>query len=755
MRIHTPPPAGRRWTRPLAIGLALLLLAALLTMNAATQNATRFGTLYLVILGVNATGLLAVLTLIVIELRRLVGQLRRKEGGSRLTLRLLLFFASLSVPPVAVVYFFSLDALDRGIDTWFDLGTEQALRDSLDLSRAALDARMGELLKQTEQMAETLGEPSDSLEDFTAPSIRAGIAEVAILDTLREHSDAEELSIFGPDGRLLATSSRARELIPHPLPQNATVTVKGRSYIGLDRIADAGFQIRVLVSLPEARLGQGSRTLQAFYPVATRINELAVRVEAAYERYNELSYLRSKLKLSFIMTLTLALLFAVLGSLWAAFHSARRLTSPIRDLALGTQAVAAGDYGTNLPVTSQDEMGFLVRSFNDMTARIRLARDEVEAQRTYLETVLRQLSSGVLTCDPAGRLFTVNAAARQILGLDLDAGVGTPLAALATAHPHIEPFVAACLEHLPSGQDWRREVVFLRPGGRAVLLCRGTPLHAEPHLGQVVVFDDITALIQGQRDAAWSEVARRLAHEIKNPLTPIQLSAERLRHKYLKTMPPEDAEVLDRLTHTIVQQVEALKAMVNAFSDYARPPKIAPAPVDLNRLVEEILDLYRGADTEARLLTTLDPVLPPVEVDPQRLRQVLHNLVKNALEARRVGEPVTIAVTTAYHPDAAGGIVELTVADRGAGVPPEVLPRIFEPYVTNKVKGTGLGLAIVKKIVEEHGGMVGIANRPPPEGGTRITIHLPLRFGGGASEAAAEGHGAASVGSAARDRPRP
>ncbi|HKJ77087.1 MAG TPA: ATP-binding protein, partial [Gammaproteobacteria bacterium] len=270
------------------------------------------------------------------------------------------------------------------------------------------------------------------------------------------------------------------------------------------------------------------------------------------------------------------------------------------------------------------------------------------------------------------------------------------------------------------------EVVLFGAGGRQVLMCRGSALgeHGQPQGGHVVVFDDITALIQAQRDAAWGEVARRLAHEIKNPLTPIQLSAERLRHKYLRQMGPEDAEVLERATHTIIQQVETMQEMVKAFSDYARTPELERRPIDLNALVREVLDLY-GGDGQAEIETALDPELPRVEADAGRLRQLLHNLVKNALESGGREGPVRLEVSTRCAREDTCRHVELRVRDNGPGFPEQVRSQLFEPYVTTKRKGTGLGLAIVKKIVEEHGGMLGADNRA--EGGAEVTIRLPIR----------------------------
>jgi nitrogen fixation/metabolism regulation signal transduction histidine kinase len=435
------------------------------------------------------------------------------------------------------------------------------------------------------------------------------------------------------------------------------------------------------------------------------------------------------------MTLSLVLALSLLSAVWAAFFSTRRLVAPIRDLAEGTRAVAAGDYDKRLPVSSNDELGFLVQSFNDMTRKIAQARDAVsmsrqqaESQRVYLMALLERLSSGVLTLDSQQHLRTANAAASQLLNTDLGAALGRTWEEIAAAHPHLAEFGGAIGRHLsaPAQQDWREECVMTTPAGRQTLMCRGTLLPgadgAEPDY--LVVFDDVTALIQAQRDAAWGEVARRLAHEFKNPLTPIQLSAERLRHKYLKTMDAKDAEVLDRSTHTIVQQVEVMKDMVNSFAEYARNPQMQPRPMQLNQLVNEVLDLYRGGGAGAQFYVRLEPDLPLIEADPGRLRQLLHNLIKNSLEAMSGKRGSRIIVGTRSVLDHDTRFVELWVEDRGPGIPEEIMAQLFEPYVTTKPKGTGLGLAIVKKIVEEHGGTLTAEN--PKEGGACLKIRFPV-----------------------------
>ncbi len=708
--------------RPVAL-LFVLLLASLYLMSGAIQNSAQFGRLYSVLLAINLLALVLLISLIMRNVVHLLNQYRNQAPGSRLTLRLVVMFVVLAVAPVSVVYYFSLQFLHRGIDSWFDLRQERALEDALELGRASLDGRLRELLRQTRQMAADLGD---------VPNATSALK----LNELRERSEASEMVLLTLRGKVIASSSTDPSAIVPELPSDAVLQQlrQGMDYARLEPESDTGLHVRVAVTLPPTDPGGDIRVLHALFPVAERLNVLADNVQEAFAHYKELSYLRGTLKTSFTLTLSLILLLSLLTAVWAAFFSARRLVAPIRDLAEGTRAVAGGDFNKRLPLASRDELGFLVRSFNEMTYKIaqgqeaaRRSQRQAEEQRTYLEAVLERLSSGVLTLDSGGVLHTVNAAAEQILGARLDDLMGRPLGEGNGQQVVIDQFVGALLPHLTtSDQEWRAEVVLFGPKGRQVLMCRGAllPGAAGTGSGHVIVFDDITALIQAQRDAAWGEVARRLAHEIKNPLTPIQLSAERLRHKYLATMAPEDAEVLDRSTHTIVQQVAAMQEMVKAFSDYARPPKMRLEVVGLNRLINEVVDLYRADYRPVTFDLQLEARTPAVEADAGRLRQLLHNLIKNALEAGG-SAGVHLQIATRCAEETSCRFVELQVRDDGPGIPEAMMANLFEPYVTSKPKGTGLGLAIVKKIVEEHGGMIWAENLV--EGGAAFVIRLPVR----------------------------
>nr|VFJ50533.1 MAG: Signal transduction histidine kinase involved in nitrogen fixation and metabolism regulation [Candidatus Kentron sp. DK] len=718
------------------LALVLLLLVSLSFMSTAIQEPGQFGGTVAVLAAINAIALILLGALIGWNLWRLVRQVRNRVPGAHLTVRMVTLFVALSVTPVLVVYYFSLTFLHRGIDSWFEVRIEEALEASLALSRSALDMRKGEVLKQTNSIADSLMDIPTALIDHQ-------------LEDARALSGASELTVMTLQGQSLASSSVDHtSIMPHHPEQSALLQVRRTGlYIGLDPLPGEGLHIRVITSFPDTRLGAEPRLLQGLFPLTERVNELTDSVQAAYTSYGDRALSRQELKGSFTLTLSLVLLLTLFSAVWAAFLSARRAVAPLYDLVNGTQAVARGDYETRLPPSGSGEIAALVESFNDMTGKLAGARDEasrsqrqVEEQREYLEAVLARLSSGVITLDHTESIFKVNQAAHQILGIGPDEAQGNTLARLGEKYPHLHPLVEALTLHLGTGEDWRQEINLFGPGGRQVLLCRGTPLvlHATgshigtqvvrpeaektgpSFLGHVIVFDDVTALIQAQRNAAWSEVARRLAHEIKNPLTPIQLSAERLRHKYLDKLAPDQAKTLDSLTHTIVQQVESMKSMANAFSDYARPPQMHPRLLDINELIRETLELYRGGQSGNIIELRLEPDLPKLHADPDRLRQVVHNLTKNALEANRIpGQTALIVEAGSIYP-----YVEIVFRDRGSGFSPEVIEHAFDPYMTTKPKGTGLGLAIVKKIVEEHGGDIRAENNP--DVGASISMRFPV-----------------------------
>jgi len=707
--------------------MGVFMILSMSLLSSATENSSQFGRMHLVLVVINVIGLITLIGLIGVNIIRLIRQYRRNAIGSRLTVRLVVIFTILSVVPVSVVFYFSVGFLQRSIDSWFDVRMDRAMQDSLELSRASLDLRMRELLRRTREMGTDLADIPD-------------ILVLMNLNELRNNSAASELTLLDNFGRVIASSSEGTSIIIPKRPNDSILLqVKvENSYVGLAPEGELGLHVRVAVRIDPMFGPDEPRILYALYPISARINELADSVESVYGQYNKLVYLREPLKDSFTFTLSLVLLVSMLTAVWAAFFSAQRLVSPIRILAIGTRAVAAGIYDKKLPITNNDELGELVKSFSDMTQKLAIARDEakrgreqVERERAYLRSVLGKLSSGVLTLNNAFNLRVVNAAASQILDVDLEQELGINIDIIKQNKPPLTDFVNVLTTNFgQTDREWRAEVTLFRKGGNRTLFCKGASLTEVTGIksGFVVVFDDVTALVKAQRDAAWGEVAQRLAHEIKNPLTPIQLSAERLRRNCLESMDSKHAELLDRSTRTIVEQVQSMKEMVNSFSEYARMPKVELQPVHLEGVVTDVLHLYEGDEVGVDMLVSVDEGLPEVEADPGRIRQLLHNLIKNALESTRNTEKAVVCVSLKKVVLAAGEGVELRVDDNGPGIPDHLITKLFEPYTSTKEKGGGLGLAVVKRIVEEHSGLIYAENKP--RGGASIVIQIPIRSQG-------------------------
>ena len=703
---------------------SVVVLGALFALSLTTQNSARFGQLQPWILLASLIGVFVFAVLLARKILQLVRDYRQHVPGSRLTARTVFVFGLLVILPLLTVYLFSLEFLNRSVDSWFRVEIKQGLNDALVLSRAALDLRLREHAERTEEFSKRLSGLSE-------------VQAIIALDEERRASGALEIVLYGDQQRIIAASSSgAVEALPTAAPPDLVRQVtEGRPFVALEPLADGQYVIRTAAPLDA---GSGARYVLAVFEVPRQLAALADAVQRSYSQYGDLAALREPLKYSFRVTLTLVLLVTMLAAIYGAIFSAQLLFKPVQDLMEGTRAVAKGDLGMRLPLSSRDEMGFLVQSFNDMTKRLRRAREETERsrqeaerERERLAIILARLSSGVLAFDPQLVLRIANESASGILGIDLSSHTGHALADVAQHSDRLRQFIDKIRAQFALGRkEWREQLELVTESGVQVLMCACVPLPddtlPEPgrQSGYVIVFDEITTLLQAQREAAWGEVARRLAHEIKNPLTPIQLSAERMRRRFLASMNPQDAEVLERATHTIVQQVEAMKQMVNAFSEYARSPAMQLVSFDLNALVTEVADLYRPQDAAIEIRTRLDSGLAALEADRGRVRQILNNLLTNAIEALDGVAGASIEIATQAAQSDGMPYAAISVSDNGPGFQRELLGRIFDPYVTSKPRGTGLGLAIVKKIVEEHGGRIDAENQSG--GGARVRVMLPL-----------------------------
>ena len=687
----------------LAVGAVLLFLLA-----SASANSPLFARHYPWLLAANALIALGLLGLVGRRLLVLRREYRAGVFGSRLKVRLMLMLGLMAVLPGALVYGVSMQFAVNSIESWFDVRVDNALEGGIALGRSVLDAQQSELLNKGRSLALDLGDT-----DMVTPTR---------LSRLRDRVSVMTLTLFSPSGQALVSATASDESLLPPLPTLAQLRQarQGQGIAMTEGDAAEGLTVRALI--PVFGIDGEARVLQLTDVVPVYLAGSAASVEDAYRDYQELQLSKDGLKRIYTLTLTLTLLLALFAAIALAFLLAERLAHPLLILAEGTQAVAAGDYTPRAAVESSDELGILTRSFNQMTRQLDDARRETErhraateAARAYLESVLGNLSAGVITFDNNFVMRAANLGAVSILRSDLVAVENLPL----MDWPQHRPLCDAILEGFRDNTgDWQKQIeINLSEGVTQTLLLRGTTLPTAGGEGHVVVFDDITDLLSAQRTAAWGEVARRLAHEIKNPLTPIQLSAERLQLKLADKLDAAGREMLERASQTIVNQVEALKNMVNEFRDYARTPPPVLKPVDLNALVRDVLGLYENA--QVRIEAELSAEAAQVSVDANQMRQVIHNLLRNAQDALAGNEAPRIVIAT--RTDAKG--TTLTVSDNGNGFPPQILARAFEPYVTSKAKGTGLGLAIVKKIVDDHKGDIRIGNRE--SGGAEISIRLP------------------------------
>ena len=698
----------------LAIGLGLLVLLTQATSNRALYD-RNYDRLYMVNTIVAALLLLGLLW----GLTRLVIRLRQGQFGSRLLVKLAAIFALVGLVPGVLIYVVSYQFVSRSIESWFDVKVEGALVAGLNLGRVTLDTLSSDLAKQSRVAAQQLVDVQE-------------VSAALTLDRVRTQMDASEAVLWSADGRLIATAGPRFAIRPERPTAAQFKQVRDKLSLeiveGLDEAVGAPTgRIKVLTLVPQNSLilREDPWVLQISQELPATLVANALDVQLANREYQERALARDGLRKMYIGTLTLSLIMAVLAAVLLAVLLGNQLARPLLLLAHGMRQVAAGDLSPKYTLQGNDELGGLTRSFAEMTQQLSDARSAVErslmqlgAARENLQTILDNLTAGVIVLNASGAIQSSNPGATRILKVPLAAHTKASFLSL----PNLQNFASGVQEQfelLSTDKDrheldhWQKSFEIHASGqgleaSSVTLVARGAIL---PDGMRLLVFDDISEIVSAQRSQAWGEVARRLAHEIKNPLTPIQLSAERLERKLDGKLEEADQTVLSKSVKTIVEQVAAMKRLVNEFRDYARLPSAELKPLDLNQLIMDVMGLYAPEPSErslrAQVQTDLDSTLPLIEGDAQQLRQVVHNLIQNAQDA---SDPQNhVMLVTRWSP--ARKRVKLTVLDNGPGFAPNILQRAFEPYVTTKTKGTGLGLAVVKKIADEHGARLDIANR--------------------------------------------
>ncbi|MEY4843226.1 MAG: hypothetical protein RL195_656 [Pseudomonadota bacterium] len=703
------------------IAIATLVGASLLFLLSKASSSSEFisGSSYTVVLILSGIFILSLIAIIANQIKKLFRNIKKDVMGSRLSMRLVISFTLMAVIPGLIVYLVSVNFLTRSIESWFNVKVESALDGGLKLGQKALDIMLTDLELKAGRMALTL-------------SSMPTTSQYAALSDLREKTGVQDATIISDQGKIIAVSSNDAESFLPALPTLIQLKQAENNIYGkIEPIKNKGLYLRVLAPINGAAISNERLILQILQPVPDSLTTLAESVQDVFQDYQKLSYSRDSLKVIFSITLTLVLMLAILTAVAIGFLLSRKLSEPLALLAEGTKKIAKGNFKTMLPEKGKDELGVLVRSFNSMTRQLDQATQtsennqiRLESARSYLETVLAHLSSGVIVINDDMEIKSFNIAASKILQVDLSKNTNQLITSISNKNKLLNNFVVSIQEEIKVASSKKQFEIIKQfeikyEKNNQVLSLQITPLPQNKVKNYVLMIDDITMMIQAQRDAAWSEVARRLAHEIKNPLTPIQLSAERIKHKLGSKLNKEDTDILDKAVSTIVNQVDAMKTMVNEFSEYARAPKLNLELTDINETIKEISHLFENSGI--KITTTLLKGLPKIKVDINMMRQVLINLIQNAQDAmvNHTKKPSIKINTNKYK-----NYLILSIEDNGPGFSLDILKKAFEPYVTTKSHGTGLGLAIVKKIIEEHEGTIVVENIK--SGGANINIQLPI-----------------------------
>ena len=721
--------------KKLSVSVLFILTASSLALSiAALMESSKISQYYDSLFITNFVCVGILIGLILKEMKVLVKKANDKLPGSRITLKIVLAFVMLSILPLTTIFAFSIFFINKSIESWFQVEISNSLENSAALSRVSLDLNMKKLLRDTRTMVSELRPNSIGQERIDLRYLRnpdnfvssgKNILRTENLQTLLKKSDAEEITILDEKGGVIASISKLDNLVPRLPTESLLLQLNNdQDFIALEPISNDELFARIAIKFEN---GQTKNILHVLYRLPSSINFLAETVEEGIAKYNELDYLRTKLRISFTLMLTLVLLYSVIGSIWAAIFLSHILTRPIADLTQATKAIAAGNYETEISQQSNDDLGLLIISFNEMTKQINASTKKIKSQRDYLNVLMKQLSSGLISISESGECLSANSAVSNILGVEVTNIINKPINALNIHEKSIEELFKRIFEFMHHGeQQWQFTMPITNGKWKTEILCRGVRMKAFEGLrvAHLVNIEDITILLQAQKEAAWSEVARRLAHEIKNPLTPIKLSAERMTMKYGKLLVEADQKNFSKLTHTIIQQVDIIKDMVDEFSGYAGNAAVQKKQkLDLDDIIKDVIELFSEIKDYDSIRCYSSQTKKHIFGCYASLSRMLNNLINNALEAsnQRDEKNVDIYAKSILNNKTKRHII--IIKDYGYGIPEKMMYKIFDPYVSTKDHGRGLGLPIVKKIVEDHNGLLKIKSDRIK--GTRVFVILP------------------------------
>ena len=721
--------------KKLSVGVLFILTASSLALSiAALMESSKISQYYDSLFIINFTCVAILIGLILKEIRALVKKANDKLPGSRITLKIVLAFMMLSILPLTTIFAFSIFFINKSIESWFQVEISNSLENSAALSRVSLDLNMKKLLRDTRAMLSELrpnsiGQERIDLRYLRDPdnfvSSEKNILRTENLQILLKKSDAEEITVLDERGTVIASISKLDNLVPRLPTESLLLQLNNdQDFIALEPISSEELFARIAIKFEN---GQTKNILHVLYRLPPLINFLAETVEEGIAKYNELDYLRTKLRVSFTLMLTLVLLYSVIGSIWAAIFLSQILTRPIADLTQGTKAIAAGNYETEISQQSNDDLGLLIISFNEMTKQIDASTKKIKSQRDYLNILMKQLSSGLISISESGECLSANSAVSNILGIEGTDIINKPINALKIYEKSIAELFKKIFDFTHSGeQQWQFTMPITTGKWKKEILCRGVRMNTfeELRAAHLVNIEDITIILQAQKEAAWSEVARRLAHEIKNPLTPIKLSAERMTMKYGKLLVEADQKNFSKLTHTIIQQVDIIRDMVDEFSGYAGNAAVQKKQkLDLDHIIKDVIELFSEIKDSDSIRCYSSQSKKHIFGCYTSLSRMLNNLINNALEAsdKRNKKNIGIFTKSVFKNKTRRHII--IIKDYGYGIPEKMMYKIFDPYVSTKDHGRGLGLPIVKKIVEDHNGAIKIKSDRIK--GTRVFVTLP------------------------------